>query len=74
MRGDGVSRPKELFWVEMKLSGNPIPYRHNTAGVRGGKRSSLEACLDSKRTILRADPDAEVRIFSTATDWTEVSA
>lgn len=63
--------PKELFWVEMKLSGDPIPYRLNRAGVRGGKRSSLAACLDSKRAILRADPRAEVRIFSTVTDWVE---
>lgn len=64
------ARPKELFWVDMKLSGNPAPYRHS-AGVRGGKRSSLAACLDAKRMILRADPKAKVRIFRTVTDWVE---
>lgn len=66
-----TARPKELFWVEMKLSGNPIPYRERRAGIRGGKRSSLQACLDTKATILRADPAAEVRIFSTPTAWVE---
>lgn len=69
-----MSAPKELFWVEMKLSGNPIPYRERRAGIRGGKRSSLEACTESRDTILHADPEAKVRILRTVTNWVEVSA
>lgn len=67
-----MSKPKKLFWVEMKLSGSKIPYRFKSAGVRGGKRSSLEACRDSKRTILRADPDAVVKIYESDVVWREV--
>jgi len=70
----GTSKPKELFWVEMKLSGRvgiELPYRAS-AGVRGGKRSSLKACQDSRAIILRYDPKAQVRIFKAAVDWEEV--
>lgn len=67
-----MSKPKKLYWVDMKLSGNPIPYRLKTAGVRGGKRSSLEACLDSRAQILRADPQAEVHIYESDVVWEEV--
>jgi len=68
-----VSKPPELFWVDMKLSGNKIPYRHKTAGVRGGKRSSLQACKEAKATILRADPEAAVKIYRTGTEWIEAN-
>jgi hypothetical protein len=67
-----MARPPELFWVDMKLSGNPIPYHRNTAGVRGGKRSSLRAAKESREQILRADPAATVTIYRTGTDWIEV--
>lgn len=68
-----MSKPKELFWVDMKLSGTRIPWAHQRAGIRGGKRSSLRACLDSKETILKADPGATVKIYKTETNWEEVS-
>lgn len=67
-----ASKPKKLYWVEMKLSGNPIPYRMNSAGVRGGKRSSLRACQDARAQILRADPHAAVRIFEADVEWKEI--
>ena len=68
------AKPGTLYWVDMKLSGKPIPYRLNTAGVRGGKRSSLKACQDARATILRADPQAKVRIFRADVEWVEVDA
>ena len=67
-----TSKPKKLYWVEMKLSGNRIPWSRKTAGVRGGKRSSLKACQDSKAQILRADPNAQVKIYEAVVDWKEV--
>lgn len=68
-----MSKPKELFWVDMRLSGNHIEWRRQTAGVRGGKRSSLRACLETKAQILRADPLATVKIYKTETNWEEVT-
>lgn len=66
-----MGKPKELFWVEMKLSGTINPW-HLSAGVRGGKRSSLQACKDAKAQILKADPGARVKIFRSAVVWEEV--
>lgn len=63
------AKPTELFWVDMKLSGEPIPYRKNTAGVHGGKFSSLRAARDARDAILDADPKATVTIWKTHTDW-----
>lgn len=67
-----TSKPKELFWVEMKLSGNKIPYSKNRAGVRGGKRSSLRAAKESRAQILGADPEAIVKIYVAEVVWREV--
>ena len=67
-----ATKPGTLYWVEMKLSGNKIPYRANTAGVRGGKRSSLRAAEGSKAQILAADPAATVKIFEADVIWKEV--
>ena len=66
-------RPKKLYWVEMKLSDKGRHWStHKTAGVRGGKRSSLEACRDSRAQILRADPSATVKIYEAEVNWREV--
>lgn len=56
----------------MSLSGNYIPYRLKSAGVRGGKRSSLKAAKDSRALILRADPEATVKIYRSKVIWEEV--
>jgi hypothetical protein len=66
-----MSRPPELFWVDMKLS-PAMRYKRARAGVRGGKRSSLKAAKESRSTILNADPEAVVKIYSTGTNWIEV--
>lgn len=65
-------KPGTLYWVEMRLSGNPIPYNLWSSSIKGGKMSSLEAARERKRTILRADPDATVTIYQTDTKWAEV--
>lgn len=67
-------KPDILYWVDMKLSVPlwKIPYQLKRAGVRGGKRSSLKACLDSRDAILRADPNASVGIYSADVVWQEV--
>lgn len=67
-------KPKKLYWVEMKLSKPKwkLPYRANTAGVRGGKRSSLSACQESRAQILSADPEAIVKIYEAVVTWKEV--
>lgn len=68
-----MSKPKKLYWVEMKLSGNVRPWhRGMTSGVRGGKRSSLRACQESKAQILGADPEATVKIYEADVVWREV--
>lgn len=67
-----MSKPKKLYWVEMKLSGNKIPWSLKSAGVRGGKRSSLKACQDSRARILHADPEATVKIYEADVVWREV--
>lgn len=69
-----MPKPKKLYWVEMKLSTKlwKLPYGKRTAGIRGGKRSSLKACQDSKRMILSADPDATVKIYEADVIWKEV--
>lgn len=68
------NKPKKLYWVDMKLSGNVPSWdrRVRRAGVRGGKRSSLRACQDSKRLILQGDPDAVVKIYEADVIWKEV--
>ncbi len=69
-----AGKPKKLYWVEMKLSDKSwkFPYGKMTAGVRGGKRSSLEACQNSKKMILSADPNAIVKIYEADVVWKEV--
>lgn len=66
--------PDTLYWVDMKLSVPlwKIPYQLRKAGVRGGKRSSMKACLDARDAILKADPNATVSIYSTDVVWQEV--
>ena len=65
-----MSRPKELFWVDVRLSGERPRWRAS-AGVRGGKRSSLAACLDTQAQVLKFDPHASVKIWQTTCDWKE---
>lgn len=67
------NRPKELFWVDMRLSGAASSWRAS-AGVRGGKRSSLKAALDARSQILKHDPDAVVKIYRTTCHWEGVVA
>lgn len=67
-----AGRPKKLFWVDMRLSDGPKNYNKHRHGVRGGKRSSLSACRDAKRTILNYDPAARVRIYEADANWKEV--
>jgi len=67
-----MSKPKKLYWVEMKLSGNRIPWSKKTASVRGGKRSSLRACKEAKASILKADPEAKVKIYEADVVWREI--
>ena len=68
-----MSRPKELFWVDVRLSGEKPRWRA-TAGVRGGKRSSMAACLDTKAYVLKFDPHASVKIWQTVCDWKEAES
>lgn len=69
------SKPSELFWVDMDLSKpyHQLPYGLKRAGVRGGKRSSLQACLDAKTQILHADPNAVVKIYRSKVEWEEIT-
>lgn len=69
------AKPKELFWVDVKLSGKAPASRFSTrrtAGIRGGKRSSYQACLDTKAMVLRFDPEAVVTISKTMCTWSVV--
>ena len=68
----GSSKPKKLFWVEMRLSGKHIPWSKKTASVRGGKRSSLKACKEARASILSADPEAVVKIYEADVVWREI--
>lgn len=67
----GAAKPKKLYWVEMKLSGKASRWRQS-AGIRGGKRSTLANARESRAMILRYDPDATVRIYEADVDWREV--
>lgn len=63
-----MSRPKELFWVDVRLSGEQASWKAR-AGIRGGKRSSMKACLETQAAVLRFDPHAHVKIWRTSCDW-----
>lgn len=76
--------PKELWWVDAKMRDTWEMYAVNrelpwgqrtarkTAGVKGGKVSSYEAAVTRRTAILAYDPQAQVRIYKTVTNWEEV--
>lgn len=66
-----MALPKEKFFVEMKR-GKVTVHQHARAGAVGGTVNSLEAAQTRKTAILRAHPDAEVKVYRSKTEWIEV--
>lgn len=64
-------KPSKLYWVDFTLS-RKLSWSEKRAGIRGGKRSSLRACQETRTDILRLDPDAVVHIYEAETIWKEV--
>lgn len=65
-------KPETLYWIDLKLSRN-LTWSKKSAGMRGGKRSSLAACLSTRRMVLSRDPDAKIKIYEAAVDWKEIT-
>lgn len=66
-----MALPKEKFYVEVKR-GKRVVWRNVKAGTVGGTVSSIMYALQRKKALLRAYPDAQVRIFRSETNWVEV--
>lgn len=66
-----MALPKGKYYVEVKR-GKRVVWQNVRAGATGGIINSLEFALARKVAVLRAYPDAQVRIFRSETNWVEV--